>query len=346
MIPMRLLYPVCRFFLFLLSPEAAHAVTFKMLKVADKLKLSFLYRQKMQNKPVSVMGIDFPNGVGLAAGLDKNGAYLDGLEPLGFGFIEVGTVTPKPQPGNPKPRMFRLVSDSALINRMGFNNQGIDAMISHIRKSKYYQQGGIIGINIGKNFNTPLDKAVEDYLICFEKAYLYASYIAVNISSPNTPDLRNLQHGDYLDELLGAIKLRQAELSKRYNRYVPVAVKIAPDLTETEIDDIADKLLAHHIDGVIATNTTITRDGLTETTSEAGGLSGKPLRNLSDNVLARLAEKLAGRLPIIGVGGISSASDALKKRDLGASLVQIYSGFIFEGPALIVDCVNKLAKEK
>lgn len=345
MLPMRLLYPPCRALLFMLDPETAHAITFAMLKLADCFKLSFLYRSSAKGKPVDAMGLTFPNGVGLAAGLDKDGAYLDAMAPLGFGFIEVGTVTPRPQPGNLAPRMFRIPLDKAIINRMGFNNAGVDAMVEKIRRSRYYRDGGVIGINIGKNFDTPIDSAVDDYLLCLEKAYPVASYIAVNISSPNTPNLRRLQGDDFLDELLAALKQKQTELQKRHGRYVPIAVKIAPDLTDAEIESIADKLVFHRMDGAIATNTTVSREGLTDQrlTDETGGLSGKPLRARSNWVLSVLAKRLANRLPIIAVGGINSGDDALEKNRLGATLVQLYSGFIFEGPALVGECVESLA---
>lgn len=342
---MRVLYPsVCRPLLFMLSPEVAHSVTFKMLDIADALKLSFLYASRVKGKPVKVMGLTFPNPVGLAAGLDKNGAYLDALAPLGFGFIEVGTVTPRPQPGNPKPRMFRIPDEKAIINRMGFNNDGIDAVVANIKQSQYFKDGGIIGVNIGKNKDTPLEKAVDDYLICLEKAYPYASYIAVNISSPNTPNLRQLQQESELDALLGPLNERQAALHELHGKFVPLVVKIAPDLDESMIDTVATVLLRHKIDGVIATNTTITRDSLKSNIDESGGLSGAPLRTLSNHVLQRLAEALKGRIPIIGVGGINSADDAAKKIELGASLVEIYSGFIFEGPTLIPECVQRLSE--
>jgi dihydroorotate dehydrogenase len=292
------------------------------------------------------MGLEFPNPVGLAAGLDKDGAYIDGLAALGFGFIEVGTVTPRAQPGNPKPRMFRLPAANALINRMGFNNGGVDAFVRNVQASRFFQERqGILGLNIGKNADTPIERATDDYLSCLEKVYPYAAYVTVNISSPNTKNLRQLQQASELDDLLAKLKQSQAALADRHGRYVPVALKIAPDLDSEQIKVIADALLRHRIDGVIATNTTITRDavqGLPHA-QEAGGLSGAPVRPLSDRVVAALHRELGNALPIIGVGGVLTGADAKAKMDAGASLVQLYTGLIYRGPALVRECATAIA---
>ncbi len=296
--------------------------------------------------PRTVMGLTFPNPVGLAAGLDKDGAYIDGLVALGFGFIEIGTVTPRAQPGNPKPRMFRLPEAQALINRMGFNNGGVDAFVRNVQASRFYQERrGILGLNIGKNADTPIERATDDYLHCLDKVYPYASYITVNISSPNTKNLRQLQQSTELDALLSSLKQAQARLADTHGRYVPLALKIAPDLDEEQIDTIANVLLRHHIDGVIATNTTITREavqGLAHA-NETGGLSGAPVRDLSTRVIRALHQALRGEIPIIGVGGILSGTDAREKMAAGASLIQLYSGLIYRGPALISECANACA---
>jgi dihydroorotate dehydrogenase len=284
------------------------------------------------------MGLDFPNRVGLAAGLDKNGTAIDGLDHLGFGFLEVGTVTPRPQPGNPKPRLFRLPAQEAIINRMGFNNAGIDTLLQNVARARYR---GILGINIGKNFDTPIERAVDDYLICLDKAYPLASYITVNISSPNTKNLRQLQGASELDALLGTLKARQTELADRHGKYVPLALKIAPDLDAGQIVNIADALRRHRIDGVIATNTTLGREGV-ETSplaTETGGLSGGPLFDKSTELVRSLAQALAGELPIIAAGGITSGKRARAKLDAGAKLVQLYSGLIYRGPTLVAECV-------
>jgi dihydroorotate dehydrogenase len=295
------------------------------------------------------MGLTFPNPVGLAAGLDKDGAYIDGLAALGFGFIEVGTVTPRAQPGNPQPRMFRLPEANAIINRMGFNNGGVDAFVANVQASKFYQdKKGILGLNIGKNADTPIERAADDYLYCLEKVYPYASYVTVNISSPNTKNLRQLQGASELDALLSRLKDAQQRLADRYHRYVPVALKIAPDIDSEQISTIADALLRHHIDAVIATNTTITRDavkGLPHA-EEAGGLSGAPVFELSNQVIRTLKKQLGDALPIIGVGGIFSGKDAQAKIDAGASLVQLYSGLIYQGPTLIRECAAQLRKSR
>ena len=296
--------------------------------------------------PRKVMGLTFPNPVGLAAGLDKDGAYIDGLAALGFGFIEIGTVTPRPQPGNPKPRMFRLPEAQALINRMGFNNGGVDAFVRNVQASRFYQERrGILGLNIGKNADTPIERATDDYLYCLDKVYPFASYVTVNISSPNTKNLRQLQQSSELDALLSSLKQAQSRLADTHGRYVPIALKIAPDLDDAQIDTIASALLRHHIDGVIATNTTITRDavqGLAHA-NETGGLSGAPVRDLSTRVIRALHQALRAEIPIIGVGGILSGTDAREKIAAGASLVQLYSGLIYRGPALVGECATACA---
>ena len=287
------------------------------------------------------MGLTVPNPLGLAAGLDKNGEYIDALAALGFGFIEVGTVTPRPQPGNPKPRMFRLPKANAIINRMGFNNFGVDALIENVKRAKYR---GILGINIGKNFDTPIEKAASDYLIGLRKVYNHASYVAINISSPNTKNLRQLQGGDELDALLEQLKAEQENLARLHGKYVPLAVKIAPDLDEEQIRQIATLLMRHCIDGVIATNTTLSREGVANLPhgNEAGGLSGAPVREKSTAVIRELSAALNGALPIIGVGGILSGKDAVEKIQVGAALVQIYSGMIYRGPDLVGEVIKAL----
>jgi dihydroorotate dehydrogenase len=282
------------------------------------------------------MGLNFPNPVGLAAGLDKNGDCINGLAALGFGFIEIGTVTPLPQPGNPKPRLFRLPQANAIINRMGFNNHGVNKLIENVRHAEYQ---GILGINIGKNAATPIEKAADDYLICLRKVYARASYITVNISSPNTKNLRQLQDKDALNDLLTQLKAEQKKLADTHGKYVPIALKIAPDMEAEQIIQIARLLMQHRIDGVIATNTTLSREGVANLPhgTETGGLSGSPVRDKSTAVIRHLAAELKGALPIIGVGGILSGADAAEKITAGASLVQIYSGLIYRGPALICE---------
>lgn len=290
--------------------------------------------------PVRVMGLAFPHPVGLAAGLDKNGDYIDALAALGFAAIEIGTLTPRPQPGNPKPRMFRLQREQAIINRMGFNNKGIDHALARLAASRF---DGIVGINIGKNFDTPVENAIEDYLICLRKCYSAASYVTINLSSPNTPGLRSLQFGEELAALLQAVMAQRDELASEQGRRVPIAVKIAPDLSDEELKDICAALLKHGVDGVIATNTTVDRDSIVNSQyrNEAGGLSGKPLTDKSTRILRKLREELADRIPVIAVGGIMTASDAASKFSAGADMVQLYSGFIYAGPALIEDILKE-----
>lgn len=333
-----MLYSLARPLLFSLAPERAHELTLSLLKSSHKMGMM---RQNVAVKPVTCMGIEFPNPVGLAAGLDKNGAYIDALASQGFGFIEIGTITPRPQPGNPHPRLFRLPKAKAIINRMGFNNDGVDKLIENVKAAKFK---GVLGINIGKNADTPVEKAVDDYLICLEKVYNYASYITVNISSPNTKNLRSLQSGDALTELLETLKNRQLELAQEHQHYVPLVLKVAPDLEAEDIAFIAKQLLQYKIDGLIVTNTTLSREGVEglEYAEEAGGLSGAPVFEKSTACLAAFAEKLKGQIPLIGVGGILSGADALAKKKAGASLVQVYSGLIYTGPELVKDCVAAL----
>lgn len=335
------LYPFIRPALFSLDPETAHTVTLKLLKMSYQTGLSALSKARSTDKPLSVMGLNFSNPVGLAAGLDKNGDYIDALADLGFGFIEIGTVTPRPQPGNPKPRLFRLPEYQAIINRMGFNNAGVEHLLEQVRNCRYR---GIIGINIGKNYDTPIDKATDDYLIGLRKSYLLASYITLNISSPNTQNLRQLQQGDEIKNLLSSLKEEHTKLQKEHDKYVPLVVKIAPDLTSEEIAHIAGLLMEFNIDGVIATNTTIARDKIKghQYADEAGGLSGAPVKDSSTHVVKRLASELNGKLPIIAAGGILSGADAQEKLAAGASLVQIYSGLIYKGPQLIEDILQSL----
>ena len=333
-----MLYSLARPLLFTLAPERAHELTLSLLKSSHKMGLM---RQAVAAKPVTCMGIEFPNPVGLAAGLDKNGAYIDALAAQGFGFIEIGTITPKPQEGNPEPRLFRLPEAKAIINRMGFNNDGVDQLIENVKAAKFK---GVLGINIGKNAATPVENAVDDYLICLEKVYNYASYITVNISSPNTKNLRSLQSGDALTELLETLKKRQLELAEEHQHYVPLVLKVAPDLEAEDIQFIAKQLLQFKIDGLIVTNTTLSREGVENLKhgDEAGGLSGAPVFAKSTACLAAFSKALDGEIPLIGVGGILSGEDALAKKNAGAALVQVYSGLIYTGPKLVKDCVDAL----
>ena len=334
-----MLYSLARPLLFTLAPERAHELTLSLL---DKAYHFGLLRKNVTAKPVTCMGIQFPNSVGLAAGLDKNGAHIDALAALGFGFIEIGTITPRPQAGNPKPRLFRLPQAQAIINRMGFNNDGVDKLIENVKASKFK---GVLGINIGKNADTPVEKAVDDYLICLEKVYNYASYITVNISSPNTKNLRSLQSGDALTELLETLKNRQLELAEEHSHYVPLVLKVAPDLEAEDIQFISKQLIQFKIDGLIVTNTTLSREGVEGLAhgDEAGGLSGAPVFEKSTACLKAFANTLQGQIPLIGVGGILDGQQAQAKIEAGASLVQIYSGLIYRGPDLIHDCINALS---
>jgi dihydroorotate dehydrogenase len=346
--PDKLLYALARPLLFSLDPEAAHNLTLPWLKKASRLGLTGIISRPRPD-PRTVMGITFPNPVGLAAGLDKDGAYIDGLASLGFGSIEIGTVTPRAQPGNPLPRMFRLPQANAIINRMGFNNGGVDAFVANVQASRFFQnREGVLGLNIGKNADTPIERAADDYLHCLAKVYPYASYVTVNISSPNTKNLRQLQGGSELDSLLAALKDAQQRLADQHKRYVPIALKIAPDIDSEQIKTIAATLLRHRMDAVIATNTTITRDavkGLAHA-EETGGLSGAPVFELSNAVIRGLKSELGDSLPIIGVGGILSGDHAKAKFDAGASLVQLYTGLIYRGPTLIRECAAALQRTR
>jgi dihydroorotate dehydrogenase len=338
-----MLYPIAQKIMMQIDPEKIHDWVLGFLNKTGNNPLSWLYRQQVKNTPTTVMGITFPNCIGLAAGMDKDGEAIDAFHKMGFGHIEVGTVTPLPQPGNPQPRMFRITSKKAIVNRMGFNNKGVDNLVCNL---KARQSSILVGVNIGKNKDTPVDEGKNDYLICMEKVYLYADYITVNISSPNTPGLRSMQYGDLLDDLLSDLKAKQSELSAKHKKYVPLALKIAPDLTSDEISIIASSLLRHKFDGAIATNTTICRDevkGLAHA-DELGGLSGCPLNESSTNVIQQLHESLGDQIPIIGVGGINCAADANSKLDAGAQLVQIYTGFIYNGPNLIKQITQHCAR--
>jgi len=351
---MSLTYPLIRRFFFSLDAEKAHLIGLKAIRLIHQFKLSRIFFGQPVVAPKKVMGIVFPNSVGLAAGLDKNGDYIEGLSSVGFGFVEIGTITPEAQPGNPTPRLFRVPEAQAIINRMGFNNQGVKHLadqVSLIRQKQSCKsdshQNTIIGINIGKNFKTPVENAAEDYKICLQKVYSLADYITINISSPNTPGLRTLQFGDELKHLLEVLKLEQSVLSEQYHKYVPLAVKIAPDMTDDDIQLIAQLLLEKEMDAVIATNTTISRDavrGLNHA-EEQGGLSGVPVCRQSTHVVSVLAAHLQGKIPIIAAGGIFSAQDALEKISAGAQLVQIYTGFIYQGHELIHDCAAALAEK-
>jgi dihydroorotate dehydrogenase len=333
-----MIYSLIRPLLFTLPAEAAHKITLRSLSL---LHSTGLYpRFTTHQAPQNVMGLQFPNAVGLGAGLDKNGAHINALAALGFGFIEVGTVTPRPQAGNPKPRLFRIPQAEGIINRMGFNNCGVDALIENVQQAAFK---GILGINIGKNAATPLENAADDYLICLNKVYPYASYITVNISSPNTPGLRQLQQSDDLNTLLGALKQAQKACAIQHKKYVPLVVKISPDLNTAEIKSVAENLLVHQIDGVIATNTTLSRAGVESLPSadEKGGLSGKPLFQRSLSVVRTLNDYLKNEIPIIACGGISSKEQAQQMYAAGARLIQIYSAFIYQGPELIKQITSK-----
>ena len=336
------MYSLLRPLLFTLPAETSHTLTLPLLDIAAGTGLiRLLASQPSHVTAREVMGLSFPNAVGLAAGLDKNADHIDALAALGFGFIEVGTLTPRPQPGNPRPRLFRLAPERAIINRMGFNNKGIDHALAAIARSRFR---GILGINIGKNFDTPVEKAADDYLICMRKCYSAASYIVVNLSSPNTPGLRSLQFGDDLQRLLGVLKAEQAALAVQHVRKVPLVVKIAPDLSDNEIRLIASALRDNEIEGVIATNTTLDRSQVQSSVhkDQAGGLSGAPLVDKSTHVIRVLHEALGAGIPIIGVGGILSGDDAAAKIAAGASLVQLYTGIIYRGPALIAEALEAI----
>lgn len=340
----KLLYALARPLLFSLDPETAHNVTLPALRRAAAMGLTGVVA-KPKPDPRTVMGITFPNPVGLAAGLDKDGAYIDGLAALGFGSIEIGTVTPRAQPGNPRPRMFRLPAARGIINRMGFNNGGVDAFVANVQASRFYQERqGVLGLNIGKNADTPIERAADDYVACLRKVYPYASYVTVNISSPNTKNLRQLQGASELDALLSQLKEEQSRLADQHGRYVPLALKIAPDVDSDQIRNIGGALTRHRIDGVIATNTTLNRrdvEGMRHA-GEQGGLSGAPVFDLSNIVIRALKAEVGDAVPIIGVGGILSGRDARAKIEAGAQLVQLYSGLIYRGPALVRECADAL----
>jgi dihydroorotate dehydrogenase len=335
------MYSIIQKLLFTQDPEWSHDFTINWLKRTQHNLLNCLYKQKLADKPVQALGLTFKNPVGLAAGLDKNGECIDAFAAMGFGYIEIGTVTPKPQLGNDKPRMFRLAKGQAIINRMGFNNKGVDNLIENVKNAKYT---GILGINIGKNKDTPEEHALNDYLICLRKVYNYASYITVNISSPNTPGLRNLQHGHALDALLAGLKSEQKLLTTEYSKYVPILVKIAPDLSDQEIVDISNSLINAKIDGVIATNTTLDRTEVLgqQDAEEMGGLSGAVLNAKSLAVTEKLVEAIAGRITVIGVGGIHSADTAKARINAGSNLIQLYTALIYQGPKVIREIVDSI----
>lgn len=341
-----MIYPLIRKFFFALDAETAHGIGMSGVGFLNSAGVACLVAKAVPADPVEVMGLKFPNPVGLAAGLDKNGDHIDALASLGFGFLEIGTITPRAQPGNPRPRLFRIPEKQAIINRMGFNNQGVEKLLANVAAAQFPKRGGILGINIGKNFDTPIEKAADDYLICLDRVYGAASYITVNISSPNTKNLRELQKDDALDALLGSLKAAQARLADQHGKYVPLALKIAPDLDDAQIQAIADLLRQHRMDGVIATNTTLSRAGVEglPNAAETGGLSGAPVFDLSTAVTKKLATALAGELPIIGVGGIMSGADAAAKIVAGASLVQFYSGFIYRGPDLVAEAASAISR--
>ncbi|HEY8328294.1 MAG TPA: quinone-dependent dihydroorotate dehydrogenase [Rhodanobacter sp.] len=339
------MYDILRPLLFKLDAETAHRATLYALGVAQRSGFSQWIAKPPADLPTKVFGITFPNPVGLAAGLDKNAEHLDALDALGFGFIEVGTVTPKPQPGNDRPRLFRLPRHEAIINRMGFNNAGVDALVRNVQQSSYH---GVLGINIGKNKDTPNEKAVSDYLLCLTRVYEHASYVTVNISSPNTQGLRDLQEEATLRRFISVLREAQERLGSQHGRRKPMLLKIAPDLGEAELDAIAEVLLHTGIDGVICSNTTIDHAAVADDPhgSEVGGLSGKPLFDRSTAVLTGMHRRLQGRIPLIGVGGILDGSDAAEKMEMGASLVQLYSGLIYRGPPLVAECVNEIRRQR
>lgn len=340
-------YPLARAFLFGLDPERAHELTLTALAAVQRTPLACVIDQERIVDPVALAGLVFPNRVGLAAGLDKNGRCIDAFGAMGFGSVEVGTVTPLAQPGNPKPRMFRLPRAEALINRLGFNNDGLAAFIANVRQANFRNRGGILGLNIGKNAATPMSRAVDDYLACLAGVYPHADYVTVNVSSPNTAGLRDLQGEAALDALLAALRSRRSELAEEHGRSVPMFVKVAPDLAQREIETIAATLRRHGVDGVVATNTTLGRDGVAglRHANEAGGLSGAPLRAAADRVIHALRAALGAGFPIIGVGGVTRAADALAKRTAGADLVQVYTGLIYKGPALVMESARALARQ-
>ncbi|HEU4991554.1 MAG TPA: quinone-dependent dihydroorotate dehydrogenase [Luteimonas sp.] len=340
------MYGLARPFLFGLDAERAHGLTLCALERAHRAGMDALLAPKPAPLPTKLLGLTFPNPVGLAAGLDKNGAHIDALLALGFGFVEVGTVTPRPQPGNPKPRMFRLPKQQAVINRLGFNNEGVDALVRNVGRAQ--RKGGLLGINIGRNKDTPNDFAEGDYLQCMEKVYPLADYITVNISSPNTAGLRELQEEQALRRLVGTLREAQERLGAKHGKRVPMLVKVAPDLSDDDVDAAGRVLSDLQVDGVVATNTTIARTGVEgeRHAGEAGGLSGAPLMEPSTAVLRRLRSRLPEAIPMIGVGGIMSGADAAKKMAAGANLVQLYTGLVYRGPALVAECVDAMRRRK
>ncbi|OOG39424.1 quinone-dependent dihydroorotate dehydrogenase [Polaromonas sp. A23] len=345
-------YALARPFLFGLDAETAHELTMASLAGTQRTPLSLVYCSSRVDDPIELAGLKFANRVGLAAGLDKNARCIDGLAAMGFGFVEVGTVTPKAQPGNPKPRMFRLPQANALINRLGFNNEGLDAFIANVQKSSFRRQNVkhplLLGLNIGKNAATPIENAVDDYLICLDGVYPHADYVTVNISSPNTKNLRALQSDEALDALLGRIAERRESLAKEHGKRVPIFVKIAPDLDEAQVEVIAATLKRHGMDGVVATNTTLSRDAVKGMphAEEAGGLSGAPVLEASNRVISQLRAALGKGFPIIGVGGIMSGPDAVSKIKAGADVVQIYTGLIYKGPDLVPQAALAIKKSR
>jgi dihydroorotate dehydrogenase len=339
------MYSLSRPFLFALDPERAHALGLSAIEAAYRTGLNPLVASRPKPMPVKAFGLTFDNPVGLAAGMDKNGAHIDALASLGFGFIEIGTVTPRPQPGNPKPRMFRLTQHEAVINRLGFNNGGVDALVRNVERARYR---GVLGINIGRNKDTPNERAVDDYLHCLERVVPHAGYVVINISSPNTEGLRDLQQEEALKRLLGTLREAQERLGAKHGRRIPMLVKIAPDLSDDEIDTTAKVITAVKMDGAIATNTTIDRHSIAghRHAAQAGGLSGRPLYGHATYVLRRLAAHLPGSIPVIGVGGILSGADAAGKIAAGATLVQCYTGLVYRGPTLVSECVEAIRRRK
>jgi len=333
-------YSLIRKALFLTDPETAHGLALEGLRLGQGVgAISLLC--KTVSQPVTVMGLKFPNPVGMAAGMDKNGEYIDALGSIGFGFIEIGTVTPRPQAGNPKPRVFRIEKANAMINRLGFNNKGVDYLVRQVQKHRY---GGILGINIGKNFDTPNENAAADYLICLEKVYPYADYITVNISSPNTKGLRDLQNAEQLDSLLGTLNARRLELADEFHKRVPLLIKVAPDIEDAQVPAIAGAVIRNAFDGLIATNTTICRDAVKGMphAEEQGGLSGAPVKDKANHVLAAFHAALPAEIALIGTGGITEGQDAAEKIRLGADLVQFYTGLVYKGPDLVTDCLKAI----
>jgi len=337
------MYSLLRRALFIADPETAHGLALEGLRLGHGIGATSLLCRTI-HQPVTVMGLEFPNPVGMAAGMDKNGDYIDALGSVGFGFIEVGTVTPRPQPGNPKPRVFRIEKAHAMINRLGFNNKGVDYLVRQVRKRKF---SGILGINIGKNFDTPNENAVDDYLIGLEKVYPHADYITINISSPNTKNLRDLQDAGQLEGLLTTLNARRLELADEFERRVPLVVKVAPDLEDQQIPQIAEVLVRSQFDGLIATNTTISRDEIKGMphAGEQGGLSGAPVKDRSNHVLAAFRAALPAEIALIGTGGITYGEDAAEKVQLGADLIQFYTGFVYQGPDLVTDCLKAIAAQ-